>query len=472
MAGESSFYLLSKLTKDDPTKLIQFKDSIGAFCDRGIVFSLCALIFVLPASIALLDSFAGLAIFFYFLKKLHCIVVEWPSRMHQATIFGKGNFIWKGFAPVENILNRPLQFLSLGFFVSVLLSQYPVLSFFAYVGKFLKCVFLYFSFIEVFRSERRIQIFLKFFLASAFITALNGIIQHYIGFNYLNWHFFPVDRVNSFFKTANGLGAYLLPVIGLTAHFLFTAVRNKSWLLGCVLTILLVILFACLCWTYSRSSWVGCLAMLFIMVLIDRRKIIFVGALLLIFVFSFMPSLNNVRHVDLINDNSGVKSVQNDSSIHGVNYVLLVSIKKFCNGGSGRKNFWKKAVSIIRSSPVWGTGLNTYTRIIKRDPDPKTWWYAHNCYLQLTAETGLIGLSCFLWMLFVLLLDGFNYCNQIKDLWMLTFLQGALSGLFGLLVQSFFDNTFYSVQLGVLLWVIFGLIVAVTRLNSTLWKGI
>jgi len=471
MAGKSLFYLLSKLTKDVLTELIQSKDSVGSFCDRGIIFSLCVMIFVLPASIALLDSFAALAICFYFLKKIHCVVIEWPSRTPCLNLLGKIHFIWQGFAPPVNFLNRPLQFLTLAVFISVLFSQYPTLSLFAFFGKFIKCVFLYFSFIEAFSDEKRIRIFLKFFLASAFITALNGIIQHYTGFNYLNWHFISVDRVNSFFNTANGLGAYLLPVIGIVTHFLYSAiVRKKSWVLGGVLAICLVILLACLCWSYSRSAWVGYLVILFVMVLFDRRKMLFLGVLLLVFIFMFLPSLSNVRHLHLINDNSGmgiqkkdlfqdIESILKQGPVHDVKFILE-------EGGSGRFNFWMNAASIIRSSPVWGSGLNTYTRIIKRNPDQKTWWYAHNSYLQMAAEIGLVGLACFLWMLFVLLWHGLNYCKQIKDLWPLTFLQGALSGLFGLLVQSFFDNTFYTVQLSMLMWVIFGLMVAVTRLNS------
>jgi len=42
------------------------QDAIDALCDGGMVFSLCALIFVLPAAIAYLDSFAGLTVFFIF----------------------------------------------------------------------------------------------------------------------------------------------------------------------------------------------------------------------------------------------------------------------------------------------------------------------------------------------------------------------------------------------------------------------
>ena len=436
-------------------------NKFGDFCDRGIVFSLCALIFVLPVSIALLDSFAALAIFFYLLKKINRTGIDWPLRTSCLNLLGKIHFIWKGFSPPVNFLNRPLRFLTLAVFISVLFSQYPGLSLFVFFGKFLKCVFLYFSFIEAFSDEKRIRIFLGFFLLSAFITALNGAIQHYTGINFFKGRI-AVGRINSFFSTANGFGPYLLPVIGLVAHFLYTAIaRNKSWILGGVLTLFLVLLLACLCWTYSRSSWVGFLVILFVMVLLDRRKILFLGALSLVFIFIFLPSLTKARNLYLLNDSSAIPKISD-----------YLNIGTVLEHGGGRHFFWKKAISIIHSSPVWGTGLNTYTRIVRRDPDPSTWsWYAHNCYLQLAAETGLVGLACFLWMLFVLLRHGLNYCKQIKDWWPLTCLQGTVSGLFGFLVQSFFDNTFYTVQLSMLMWLIFGLMVAVTRLNPDSQKN-
>ncbi len=440
-------------------------NKFGDFCDWGIVFSLCALIFVLPASIALLDSFAALAIFIYFLKKINRISIDWPLRTSHLNFLGRIHFIWKGFAPPVNFLNRPLQFLTLAIFISVLFSQYPGLSLFAFIGKFLKCVFLYFSFIEAFSDNKRISIFLNFFLLSAFITALDGAVQHYTGRDFLRGYligtenFVSTERINSSFHSPNGFGAYLLPVIGLVAHFLYTAIaRHKSWILQGGSTLFIVLLLACLCWTYSRSSWIGYLFILFLMVWMDRRKALFAGILFLVFYFIFLPSLNQTRNLNLFYDNGSGVRVKNEN--------LLYSLKPDLEDiGSGRITYWKKAILIIRSSPVWGTGLNTYSRIIMRDPDPRTWWYAHNCYLQLAAETGLLGLACFLWMLFVLLWHGLNYCKQIKDAWPLTFLQGAVSGLFGFLVQSFFDNTFYTVQLGVLMWLIFGLMVAVTRLN-------
>jgi putative inorganic carbon (HCO3(-)) transporter len=440
--------------------------AIEAFCDRGILYSLCALVFVLPASIALLSIFAALAISFYLLKKINRIIIDWPLKASSLNFLEKMHFIWKGFAPPQNILDRPLQFLTLAVFISVLLSQYPGLSFYAFFGKFLKGVFLYFCFIEVFIDEKRIWTFLKFFLGSAFITALSGASQHYFGVDFIKGHTFGTEnslassRINSTFFGPNGLGAFLLPAIGLTAHLTYTAaIRRKSWGLGAVLAFFLVLLLACLCWTYSRSAWIGYLVILLVMVLMDWRKWLFAGALFLIFIFIFLPSLNSARNLTLINDNSRGVRVNSENMLYNIKPVLG-------NAGSGRYTFWKKAILINRTSPVWGTGLNTYARIIMRDPNRGTWWYAHNCYLQMAAETGVIGLASFLCLLFVLLRHGITNCQLIKDPWPLTFLQGSLSGLIGFLAQSFFDNTFYTVQLGVLMWLVFGLTVSVTRLTS------
>ena len=109
----------------------------------------------------------------------------------------------------------------------------------AFVGKFLKSIFLYFSFIEVFKDEKRIRLFLIALFASAFITSLSGAVQHYTGRDFLKGHVFgkenlvAIHRVNSTFFSANGFGAYLLPVIGLIAHLLYSAIgRKKSWGLG------------------------------------------------------------------------------------------------------------------------------------------------------------------------------------------------------------------------------------------------
>ena len=86
--------------------------------------ALCALIFVLPASIALLDSFAGITVFFYLAKKINRMTVDWTVKASRLNFLERILYVWKGFAPVSNVLNRPLQILVLAFFLSVLLFPY------------------------------------------------------------------------------------------------------------------------------------------------------------------------------------------------------------------------------------------------------------------------------------------------------------------------------------------------------------
>ncbi len=437
---------------------------LETFFEWGIVYSLCAVIFALPFSIALLDSFAALAIVFYIAKKISHMTHHWPAS--GLGLKERLCFIWKGFCPPENFLNRPLQFLSLAVFISVVFSQYPALSFLAFIGKFLKVIFLYFCLIEVINDHKRLESFLTFMLLSSYLVVLSGIAQHFSGYDFLRGHALSGGRANASFFSANGLAAYLLPVIALVAHFLFKAVCRRSWLTVLGWAFFLGMVLACLCWTYSRASWLGFLVIVLVMCMLDRRKTLLGAILLLVFIFIFLPALNDVRHLYLINDNSLRSTAHHQPVVHpspskanGFS-AKAVSEMDFLleQGGSGRRHFWDKAVSFIRLSPVHGTGLNTYGRMLKKDPDKTTWWYAHNSYLQMTAETGFLGLISFLWLIFVLLARALNACKQ--DI----FLQAMISGLSGYLVQSFFDNTFFVVQLTVLLWLVIGLVVAGTRL--------
>lgn len=52
------------------------------------------------------------------------------------------------------------------------------------------------------------------------------------------------------------------------------------------------------------------------------------------------------------------------------------------------------AARMFRASPLLGTGLSTYGELYPRLMNqPVTWYFAHNDYAQLLAETGLVGLA-------------------------------------------------------------------------------
>lgn len=130
---------------------------------------------------------------------------------------------------------------------------------------------------------------------------------------------------------------------------------------------------------------------------------------------------------------------------------------------SDRVIYWNPAIRNIRQSPFIGTGVNTYSKVASLNP-PGTGGYPHNCYLQMTAEIGLLGLGAFLWVLFVLFVNSFKVIRKVRDPFLDAVMIGFLCGLFGFLVHSFFDTNFYSVQLGNLMWVVMGVIVVAQKI--------
>ena len=142
---------------------------------------------------------------------------------------------------------------------------------------------------------------------------------------------------------------------------------------------------------------------------------------------------------------------------------IFLALQQF--GGSGRRKYWQEAFNIIKDYPFFGIGVNAYSLVGARY---KISWggYPHNCYLQIASEIGIPGLFSFLFILFVLFRRSIRALSSIDDIFLRFLLLGALSAYGAFLVQSFFDTFFYSVQLGTLMWIFMGLIVAIQRLGT------
>ena len=175
-----------------------------------------------------------LAVCSYLSKKINRIILEWPLKTSSLNYLERVCFVWKSFAPSVNVINVPLQFLCFIVFLSVIFSQYPGLSFLAFMGKFIKGVFLYFSIIEAFSDKKSVGIFLYSLMASAFLTSLSGAVQHYTGRDFIKGHLIGTEnlissgRINSTFFGANGFGACLIAIIGLMAHMLFSSISQQK----------------------------------------------------------------------------------------------------------------------------------------------------------------------------------------------------------------------------------------------------
>jgi O-antigen ligase len=113
---------------------------------------------------------------------------------------------------------------------------------------------------------------------------------------------------------------------------------------------------------------------------------------------------------------------------------------------TGRAHFWSVTLDIIKAHPMAGTGLGAYGVIYTRY-DTRNGLYrleqAHNDYLQVLSDAGVVGGVLAFAFVAILFYRGFQRAKSRDD-----FRRGvalaALGGCFAVLVHSFFDFTLHT----------------------------
>ncbi len=125
-------------------------------------------------------------------------------------------------------------------------------------------------------------------------------------------------------------------------------------------------------------------------------------------------------------------------------------------GDSDRFRYWLAAWKMINEHPFFGMGVGTFMANFSKYEPHLYISYAHNCYLQIWAETGIFALLSFGGFMVSFVYLGIKRFIVSKDFLLL----GLLSGAIGFLLHSFFETNLYSLRLAILFWVWIGLILA------------
>ena len=127
---------------------------------------------------------------------------------------------------------------------------------------------------------------------------------------------------------------------------------------------------------------------------------------------------------------------------------------------SGRSHFWSIALRIFFDNPILGAGFDAFGVAFS---EYDTWngffrvEQAHNDYLQMLADAGVLGFACVAAFVFLFFRRGLEVINNSTDAFRKSTAVGAMAGCFGILIHSFFDfplrtqsNTFFFLLLVVL----------------------
>lgn len=387
--------------------------SISTVSNSIMMISLYAMIFVLPFSISLIEIF--------FLAMLICWIVKRVAGYERQTS------PIKIFKPVKSELNMPIAAFVLFAFLSTLNSSSLVLSLEGFFLKLLEGVAVYFITVETIADERRLNGMLRLLVLSMAVIAVDGIFQLITGTDFIR-HFTSGRMIQGPFHSPNGFAGWLLIMVFLALSI--ASLRKNSRYLKAALWFLTGLLAVCLVSTQSRGAWIAAVSALIFMGALKSRKSYAITAGMAVILFFIMP---------------------------------------YCVKGAAswtlRGSLWREALQIIEDFPLLGIGINTYAHIGSRYAlTGGGGYYPHNCYLQIAAETGLLGLGAFLWVIVALFRTSLANLKMVEGRFYKMLLAGLLTGLFGFLVHSFVDTNIYTLQLGILMWFTIGLIIATQKI--------
>ncbi|OGX26353.1 MAG: hypothetical protein A3J51_05010 [Omnitrophica WOR_2 bacterium RIFCSPHIGHO2_02_FULL_45_21] len=131
-----------------------------------------------------------------------------------------------------------------------------------------------------------------------------------------------------------------------------------------------------------------------------------------------------------------------------------------------RKFIWRAGWKMFISNPWIGVGLGTFMFNFKKfiaEDYQYSAAYAHNCYLQMASEMGLIGLLAFLFILGLFFYHGIKILNSRERNFYWYTLLASQAAIIGYCVQMGVDTTLYSLDLGMLFWLVMGIGVAALK---------
>ncbi|MFH1173100.1 MAG: O-antigen ligase family protein [bacterium] len=242
------------------------------------------------------------------------------------------------------------------------------------------------------------------------------------------------NRIYGTFAHPNLLAFYLLIPLFLG---IWLAFKNKLKLPNPFWLFLAVLYAVVLTLTYTRGAWLAFLITLVIIGLAQYRKLLII-TLGIIFIAYLAIQPLQIRINDIISPSS-YGSVQ------------------------WRYDLWQDSLDYAKNKPLMGYGTGTSTEIIIEERGPELGSpHAHNDYLKILLENGVIGLAAYLSLIILIFYNLFKkYRTTNGSQRDLVLVVSAIS--LGLFIMSFGDNVIRNTALQWTYWAMLGGVLATSR---------
>ena len=308
----------------------------------------------------------------------------------------------------------------------------------------LSFILFYFVLVNVIRTKKQWLALIKAFICSAFLVAIYGVLQNFIGVSSTeSW----VDeemftnikmRVYSFFNNPNVLGEFLVLTIPVALALIWNKVKDLHKVL---FSLILIFMVACMIFTWSRGAWLGMMVAVALFLVISDKRWMFAGILML---FLIPIALYVTGNSAIIERFMSIGNTADTSTAY-------------------RVSIWQASINMISDFWVGGIGIgsDSYTTIYPSYalPGARFALHSHNLYLQFLVETGVIGITSLLAILLGFLKSVFatSVVRKIKTSDTAKILVAIGTGFLGFMFQGLTDYVWYNYKILMIFWIVIAL---------------
>jgi O-antigen ligase len=295
---------------------------------------------------------------------------------------------------------------------------------FFFVLKYVEYFIVFFMLVNHVETEEQVRRLVFFLFLTCFIVSVIGILQIPAG-----------GRVSAPFEgevgEPNTFGGYLV-LIGAIAGGLI--LKEKWSRKKQALILLIIFIIPPLLYTQSRTSYLSAIPAVFTLALFSNKRFVVVTLIIFGLILSpfLMPSTVKERIAFTFQQAREAGQIE-------------VGDIRLDTSTSARLLSWKEAFNDWVKKPIFGYGVTGRGFIDAQFP-------------RVLAETGIVGLCAFLFLLFSVGAMAFDSLRQVKSRYFQGLTIGFIAGFVGMLVHSIGANTFIIVRIMEPFWFFAGII--------------
>ncbi|MDD5687787.1 MAG: O-antigen ligase family protein [Elusimicrobia bacterium] len=274
------------------------------------------------------------------------------------------------------------------------------------------CFLSFFLFSNIISNSTYRERLINFWLYGGILSVIYGIMTHYGGFWIIRTP--QADRIFSTFGNPIFFAAFLVATMPFLIYKMVLANhwKNKIIWLSCLIAFSIALYF-----TKSRAAWIAfgitILALIFFILKSKRQKIF----LILFFII--------------------------------VGNAFVYKTKNIWMRQQAHLLIWRDSLKMLSANPVFGVGIGSFHINFPSyaSDELKAIWPqnqniindAHSEFVQILAETGLVGFGIFLWVIFTFFSQTQKFIKQSKNRNDFMLQAAGLAAVCGILIQNMFS---------------------------------